>query len=57
LSKKATWGDLRTLTSNEFPILKNLSIQRVVLQVGGVREPHWHANANKIIDCLVSFHI
>ncbi|CAF3162507.1 unnamed protein product [Rotaria sp. Silwood2] len=52
LRKRTTCGDLYTLTSNEFPILKNLSIQRLVLQVGGVREPHWHGNANKIIYCL-----
>ncbi|CAF4875523.1 unnamed protein product [Rotaria socialis] len=52
LSKRTTCGDLCTLTSNEFPILKKLSIQHLVLQVGGVREPHWHGNANKIIYCL-----
>ncbi|CAF4558640.1 unnamed protein product [Rotaria sp. Silwood2] len=52
LRKRTTCGDLYTLTSNEFPILKNLSIQRLALQVGGVREPHWHGNANKIIYCL-----
>jgi len=46
------WGNTIGLTSNEFPILKHLSIQRLVLKISGIREPHWHANANKLIYCL-----
>jgi len=38
-------------------ILKNLSGQRLILDTDGIREPHWHTNANKLIYCLVSFQI
>jgi len=54
---KLEYGSITALTSNEFPILKRLSIQRLVLAPFTVLEPYWHANANQLTYCLVSFHI
>jgi hypothetical protein len=50
-------GKITTITSKEFPILKGLSIRRLVLDPSAVREPHWHANANELTYCLVRFYI
>lgn len=48
-------GNITAVTSKEFPILKQLSLRRLILQSSAVREPHWHANANELTYCLVSF--
>lgn len=32
-------------------ILRRLSLRRLVLEKGGVREPHWHANAHELGYC------
>jgi oxalate decarboxylase len=45
-------GSIQRLTVDEFPILERLSIKRLVLQPGTIREPHWHANANELAYCL-----
>lgn len=45
-------GSITRLTVDEFPILKRLSIKRLVLEPHAVREPHWHANANELAYCL-----
>ena len=44
-------GSLRALTSNELPILSGISIKRLVLAPGSIREPHWHANASELTYC------
>jgi hypothetical protein len=49
-------GNIAILTAKEFPILKRLSIQHLVLAPFGIREPHWYANANSLTYCLVSYH-
>ena len=36
-------GSLRRITVDELPILKNLSIKKLILAPGSIREPHWHA--------------
>lgn len=41
-------GSLRRITADEFPLLDRLSIKRLVLEPGAIREPHWHANANEL---------
>jgi oxalate decarboxylase len=41
-------GSVRRLTADEFPLLQRLSIKRLCLQPGVLREPHWHANANEL---------
>jgi len=35
-----------------FPILKGLSLYRLVINEGCFREPHWHANADELAYCL-----
>jgi oxalate decarboxylase len=45
-------GSLRRITADDLPILKNLSIKRVVLNPGAMRTPHWHANANELTYCV-----
>lgn len=45
-------GRVTQLTAANFPILRRLSMKRVVLKPSAVREPHWHANANELTYCL-----
>lgn len=35
-----------------FPILEGLSLYKLVLQANGIREPHWHPNADEMGYCL-----
>jgi oxalate decarboxylase len=37
---------------NNFPELKGMSSYYLSLEKGGVREPHWHPNANELTYCL-----
>jgi oxalate decarboxylase len=41
-------GSITQLTSDSLPILDGLSIKRIVLAPGAIREPQWNANANQI---------
>src|SRR5258707_5247232 len=46
-------GGLRIrATKKNFPILKGMSLYRLVLYPKGIREPHWHANADELGYCL-----
>lgn len=45
-------GSITRLTADTFPILAGMSIKRLVLQPGSIREPHWHANADEIGYCI-----
>ncbi|MHA3022777.1 cupin domain-containing protein [Mycobacterium sp. BMJ-28] len=45
-------GSMRRVTADDMPILKNLSIKRVLLNPGAMRTPHWHANANELTYCV-----
>lgn len=45
-------GSMRRVTADNFPILKGLSIKRVLLNPGAMRTPHWHANANELTYCV-----
>jgi oxalate decarboxylase len=45
-------GSLTRLTADTFPLLDRLSIKRLVLEPGSIREPHWHANANELTYCV-----
>jgi oxalate decarboxylase len=45
-------GSITRLTADEFPLLSQMSIKRLVLGPGAIREPHWHANANELTYCL-----
>jgi oxalate decarboxylase len=47
-------GSITALTSVNWPIIngQRISAQKLVLQHGGVREPHWYTNANELAYCL-----
>ena len=45
-------GSIRRVTADNFPILRGLSIDRVVINPGAMRTPHWHANANELTYCV-----
>jgi oxalate decarboxylase len=45
-------GSIRRLTKATFPILERISIKRLVIEPGAIREPHWHANADELTYCL-----
>ena len=46
------WGSITRVTQAQLPLLKNLSIKRLNLAEGAIREPHWHANAVELAYCL-----
>ena len=45
-------GRIRRLNGDDFPLLKGLSIKRLQLAPGAIREPHWHVNANELGYCV-----
>lgn len=45
-------GSIRALNADHFPILNGLSVKRLVLAPGSLREPHWHVNTNELTYCL-----
>lgn len=45
-------GSMTRLDADTFPLLERMSIKRLVLEPGAIREPHWHANANELTYCL-----
>ncbi|MFT3832654.1 MAG: cupin domain-containing protein [Micropruina sp.] len=46
-------GGMRFKANREnFPILQGMSLYKLVLFPGGIREPHWHANAAELGYCL-----
>jgi oxalate decarboxylase len=45
-------GSIRRLTKDAFPMLERISIKRLVIEPGCLREPHWHANADELTYCL-----
>ncbi|EUA12733.1 cupin domain protein [Mycobacterium kansasii 732] len=45
-------GSIQRLTADTFPILKGLSIKRLVINPGAMRTPHWHANTNELTYCV-----
>lgn len=45
-------GSISRLTADTFPLLHRMSIKRLVLAPGSIREPHWHANANELTYCI-----
>jgi oxalate decarboxylase len=45
-------GSITRITADTFPILKGMSIKRVLINPGAMRTPHWHANANELTYCL-----
>ncbi|BBX35893.1 oxalate decarboxylase OxdC [Mycolicibacterium mageritense DSM 44476 = CIP 104973] len=46
------FGSIRRVTADNFPILRRMSIKRLVINPGAMRTPHWHANANELTYCV-----
>lgn len=46
------FGSRVSADKSNFPILDGLSLYRLVVNEGGFREPHWHANADELAYCL-----
>jgi len=47
-----SFGTKIAATQSVFPILRGLSLYRLVIHEGCFREPHWHANADEVGYCL-----
>ncbi|ATL67732.1 cupin domain-containing protein [Nocardia terpenica] len=45
-------GSLRRLTADNFPILRGMSIKRLLINPGAMRTPHWHADTNELTYCV-----
>lgn len=45
-------GSVRGVSADNFPLLRRMSMRRLVLAPGTIREPHWHANADELACCL-----
>lgn len=45
-------GNRTEVDADLFPILKGLSMYVLDLKPDGIREPHWHPNANELIYCV-----
>jgi len=51
--QEVTLGGTRTYANKtNFHALKGMAIYRLLLRPKGVREPHWHPNANELAYCL-----
>lgn len=48
-----TEGGMRIKANKKnFPVLEGMSIYKLILHENGVREPHWHANADEMGYCV-----
>ena len=45
-------GEIVGVSSQQLPILKNLSLRKLTLAPGSIREPHWHPNAVELGYCI-----
>jgi oxalate decarboxylase len=52
LVEESDLGSITRVTADTFPILRGMSIKRVLINPGAMRTPHWHANANELTYCL-----
>jgi oxalate decarboxylase len=49
---QGSFGAISHVDSGDLPLMRRLSMRRLLLEPLGVREPHWHANANELGYCL-----
>ncbi len=54
---KNEFGSITRMDSGDLAVLQRMSLRRLVLSPRGVREPHWHANANELGYCLRGSHL
>lgn len=52
IQHQGEFGEIRRLTVDTFPILERISIKKLTIEPGAIREPHWHANADELTYCL-----
>lgn len=52
ISYEGDLGSVRGVDAGNFPLLRGMSMRRLVLAPGVVREPHWHANADELAYCV-----
>ncbi|MBA8878322.1 cupin domain-containing protein [Phyllobacterium myrsinacearum] len=45
-------GSITSIDKNRLPLLRRMSVRRLLLAPNATREPHWHANANELGYCL-----
>src|SRR5277367_1602145 len=45
-------GSVTQIDAGSLPILRHLSIKRVILEPGAIREPQWNVNANQLAYCV-----
>lgn len=45
-------GNRIDVTKDNFSALNGMSVSLLTLEAGGIREPHWHPNANELSYCL-----
>ena len=50
-------GNLTRVDANDMHRMKGLSIRRLQISPRGIREPHWHTNANELGYCLRGEHL
>lgn len=52
-AKRICKGGRRIMcSSGDFPFLHNMALATITLKRGGVREPHWHPNADELTYCV-----
>lgn len=49
--EKTEGGTRKKASKQNFPILSGMSLYKLVLYPNGIREPHWHANADELGYC------
>ncbi len=45
-------GSVTQLDAASLPTLSGLSIKRIILEPGAIREPQWNVNANQLAYCI-----
>jgi oxalate decarboxylase len=51
LTRVCPGGNRHLVNQDQYPALHNMAMATISLKKGGVREPHWHPNANEMTYC------
>lgn len=52
VQRKLPGGTRLMVNCETYPALKHMALASLILANGGIREPHWHPNANELIYCI-----
>jgi oxalate decarboxylase len=52
LKRVCTGGNRHMVNQTQVPALHNMALATITLKKGGIREPHWHPNANEMTYCV-----